>query len=99
LKSAKLGFYDQEKHEYLEETLAAPHEIACSIGNISLKENKPFIHMHAVLTSQQGNTHGGHLLEGKVFAAEIHLIELTGAKIIRNNDDITGLALWETQFC
>jgi predicted DNA-binding protein with PD1-like motif len=28
LKNAKLGFYDQEKHEYLENTLPVPQEIA-----------------------------------------------------------------------
>ena len=94
LKSAKLGFYDQEKHEYREELLSTPQEIACCVGNISIKENKPFIHSHAALTNQKGNTHGGHLLEGKVFAAEIHLTELLGARIVRKNDATTGLSLW-----
>ena len=95
LKSAKLGFYDQEKHEYSEESLSAPQEIASCIGNISPKENKPFTHAHAVLTDQNGKTCGGHLLGGKVFAAEIHLTELEGAKLTRKNDVVTGLSLWK----
>lgn len=94
LKSAKLGFYDQEKHEYSEMSLSAPQEIASCIGNISLKKGKPFTHAHAVLSDQNGNTRGGHLLAGKVFAAEIHLFELTGAKLMRKNDLVTGLSLW-----
>jgi len=97
LKSAKLGFYDQKKHEYSEMLLSVPQEIACCIGNISLKESKPFPHAHAVLTDSKGNTRGGHLLEGKVFAAEVHLTELTGAKLIRKNDSVTGLSLWTSQ--
>lgn len=94
LKSAKLGFYDQEKHKYSERTLSTPQEIASCIGNISLKEAKPFTHAHAVLSDQNGNIHGGHFLKGKVFAVEIHLIELPGTKAIRKNDAATGLSLW-----
>ncbi len=95
LKHAKLGFYDQEKHVYTEEVLSAPQEIASCIGNISTKENAPFVHAHAVLADQNGNTKAGHLLEGKVFAAEIHITELKGEKITRKKDNVTGLALWD----
>jgi len=95
LKWAKLGFYDQEKHEYLESSLLAPQEIASCMGNISIKEGEPFVHAHAVLADQNGNIKAGHLLEGKVFAAEIHLTELIGEELVRKNDAVTGLSLWE----
>jgi predicted DNA-binding protein with PD1-like motif len=95
LKYAKLGFYDQERHEYLEILLSAPQEIASCVGNISIKEGKPFVHAHAVLADSEGNTKAGHLLEGKVFAAEVHLTELEGEKLVRKNDSITGLSLWD----
>ena len=96
LKNAKLGFYDQEKHEYLETLLLAPQEIASCIGNISLKEGEPFVHAHVVLADRNGNTKAGHLLEGKVFAAEVHLTELIGTELVRKNDVVTGLSLWDT---
>jgi len=95
LKWAKLGFYDQEKHEYLESSLLAPQEIASCMGNISIKEGEPFVHAHAVLADQNGNIKAGHLLEGKVFASEIHLTELIGEELVRKNDAVTGLSLWE----
>ncbi len=95
LKSAKLGFYDQDKHEYLENLLLTPQEIATCVGNISTKEGEPFVHAHAVLADRNGNTKGGHLLEGKVFAAEVHLFELIGEIIVRRNDAVTGLSLWD----
>jgi len=94
LKWAKLGFYDQEKHEYSETSLLTPQEVASCIGNISLKEGEPFVHAHIVLADQNGNTKAGHLLEGKVFAAEIHLTELIG-EVVRKNDAVTGLSLWK----
>jgi predicted DNA-binding protein with PD1-like motif len=95
LKSAKLGFYCQDKHEYLEILLSTPQEIATCVGNISTKEGEPFVHAHAVLADKDGNVKGGHLLEGKVFAAEVHLFELVGEKIVRANDAVTGLSLWD----
>ena len=95
LKNAKLGFYDQEKHEYLETLLLAPQEIASCIGNISLKEGEPFVHAHVVLADRNGNTKAGHLLEGKVFAVEVHLTELIGTELVRKNDVVTGLSLWD----
>jgi hypothetical protein len=97
LKRAKLEFYDQEKHEYQEITLDSPQEIASCIGNISVKDGKPFVHAHAVLADKNGNTKAGHLLEGVVFAAEIHLRELKGAKLERKYDKVTDLSLWETE--
>jgi hypothetical protein len=42
LKNAKLGFYDQEKHEYSELVLSSPQEIASCTGNVSLKEGEPY---------------------------------------------------------
>ncbi len=95
LKHAKLGFYDQEKHVYMEEALSEPQEIASCIGNISTKDNEPFVHAHAVLADQYGSTKAGHLLEGKVFAAEIHITELLRERIARREDPVTGLALWD----
>jgi predicted DNA-binding protein with PD1-like motif len=95
LKCAKIGFYNQEKHEYLETLLLTPQEIASCVGNISVKGGQPFVHAHAVLADQNGNTKAGHLLEGKVFAAEIHLTELIGEKLMRKSDVVTGLSLWD----
>lgn len=95
LKRAKLGFYNQVKKEYQEIKLDSPYEIACCIGNISIKEGNPFVHAHAVLADKNGNTKAGHLLEGKVFAAEVSLRELKGARLERKHDAITGLSLWE----
>ena len=95
LKHAKLGFYDQKKHEYVETVLSAPQEIAGCVGNISIKKEKTFVHAHAILADSEGNIKAGHLLYGKVFAAEVHLSELIGEKVVRKNDEGTGLFLWD----
>ncbi|UCF58447.1 MAG: DNA-binding protein [Candidatus Bathyarchaeota archaeon] len=95
LKRAKLGFYDEGKHEYREIAVDSPQELASCTGNISIKNGKPFVHVHAVLADKDGNTKAGHLFEGIVFAAEIHLRELKGPKLERKYSETTKLSLWD----
>lgn len=96
VKRAKLGYYDQQKHEYISFPVEGPHEIASCIGNISLKNGEPFVHAHAVLADEKGDTKAGHFFEGIVFAAEIHLQELAGPDLVREHDKKTDLSLWRT---
>jgi len=95
LKRAKLGYYEQNDHEYQEIVVDSHQEIASCIGNISLRDSKPFVHAHVVLADEKGNTKAGHLLEGVVFAAEVHIRELEGPNLERKYDDVTGLWLWQ----
>jgi predicted DNA-binding protein with PD1-like motif len=97
LKSARLGYYDQKNHEYREIRIDSPHEMASCTGNISLKDEQPFAHVHVVLANETGNTKAGHLLEGIVFAAELHLRRLEGPRLERKHDEVTGLSLWNAE--
>lgn len=94
LKKAKLGYYDQKKNRYREIKVDSPTEIASCTGNISLREGEPFAHIHVVLSDANGNTKAGHLLEGTVFVAEVHLRTLQGPKLERRHDNASGLWLW-----
>jgi len=97
LRRAKLGYYDQKNHEYREMKIDSPHEMVSCIGNVSLKDGEPFIHAHVVLADETGNTKAGHLLEGIVFAAEVHLRQLEGPSLERKYDEVTGLSLWNME--
>jgi len=97
LKRAKLGYYDQRSQEYREIRIDSPHEMASCMGNVSLKDGEPFTHAHVVLADETGNTKAGHLLEGIVFAAEVHLRQLEGPRLERKYDELTGLSLWNME--
>jgi predicted DNA-binding protein with PD1-like motif len=97
LKRARLGYYDQKSHEYRELKVDMPHEMASCIGNISNKGGQPFVHAHVVLADETGNTKAGHLLEGIIFAAEVHLHQLEGPRLERKHDEATGLSLWNME--
>jgi uncharacterized protein len=97
LKSARLGYYDQKGHKYRETRIDSDCELASCTGNISLKDGVPFAHIHVVLADEAGNIKAGHLLEGIVFAAEVHLSQLEGPKLGREYDEVTGLSLWNVK--
>ncbi len=94
LKEAYLGFY--EKGEYKGIAIKKPLEIASCMGNISLREDGELVvHAHMVVSDENGNAYGGHLLDGcKVAAtAELILIEAHGIELKRKFDSKYNLYL------
>lgn len=93
--SATLGCYDQQQQVYVSFQENSPLEIISCTGNVSLKDGKPFVHAHAVLSDDQGKTIGGHLFsETPVFAGEFDVQEVNGKPFSRQYDHDTGLMLW-----
>jgi len=90
-----IGFYDQERREYRFQNIGQPLEITNLIGNISIKDDKPFIHAHITLADEEGNAIGGHVASGAiVFACEFILEVYGGPVFTRCFDESTELALW-----
>jgi predicted DNA-binding protein with PD1-like motif len=95
LRRAAYAYYEQHDHRYLELSSDTHHEIVGFTGNVSLRDDKPFLHAHATFADASGATVGGHLLRGcEVFAAEVMIRELSGVSLVRTFDEDTGLALW-----
>lgn len=96
LQKAKLGFYDQWRKAYRELPFERPMEIVSGMGNVSLRDGKPFIHLHLALSDDEGKVFGGHALGGcTIFAAEFSIMPLPGEAPVRVFDETTGLYLWE----
>jgi predicted DNA-binding protein with PD1-like motif len=95
VKHAAFAYYQQEERKYLELASDEHHEIIGFVGNISMRDDAPFLHAHATFGAVSGAVVGGHLLHGcEVFAAEITIREMTGVELIRTPDEVSGLALW-----
>ncbi|OGS43508.1 MAG: hypothetical protein A2539_02585 [Elusimicrobia bacterium RIFOXYD2_FULL_34_15] len=93
IQKAELGYYNQKTKKYKKIEINKPMEIVSGIGNISLKENKIFLHAHVGLSDEKGNMHGGHLFAATVFVCEVH-ISKEKMKLIRKYNERTGLYLW-----
>jgi uncharacterized protein len=95
VQHAAFAYYHQGDLRYLELSSGTHHEIVGFIGNVSLRDGKPFLHAHATFADEHGACVGGHLLRGiKVFVAEFEIRELLGVDLVRTLDEEFGLALW-----
>jgi predicted DNA-binding protein with PD1-like motif len=90
-----LGYFNQQKKEYEPHHFTGGFEIASGLGNVSLKDGKPFVHMHLVCAGKDASTIGGHLMEGTaVYLGEAYFRQLGGPAPAREQDDDIGLPAW-----
>lgn len=95
LKRARLAYYDQSARTYGELAVDQPVELVSLTGNVSRREGRTAVHVHAALADREGRTWGGHVQPGcVVFAGELVLTELVGESLERVHDETTGLPLW-----
>jgi predicted DNA-binding protein with PD1-like motif len=96
VQKAKLGYYIQAEQRYVFHEVNEAMEILSGMGNVSLKDGKPFVHLHLTLSKQDCSTMGGHAMPGCViFAAECAIFPIEGAPLVRELDAATGLPLWK----
>ena len=93
---AVVAFYDPVQKKYLNMEFPGNMEILTCSGNVSLRDGKPFVHIHILLGDRQGKVFGGHVMPGtKVFACEVFVDEFAGEELQRAYDEDTGLYLWQ----
>ena len=91
-----VAYYRQDTHEYERHEYEAPHEIAGGVGNVSLKEGQPFVHIHVTGSGADGKAVAGHLVDGtRVFMIEAYFRRLDGPAPVRELEDEIGLAVWQ----
>ena len=95
VQRASLRYYDQDEKAYRDFVIDEHLEVAAGVGNVSLLDGEPFLHVHVALSDAAGRGYGGHLNSGTtVFAIEVAISELDGVPPVRLPDDCTGLSLW-----
>jgi len=99
VQNAKVMYFDQEKKEYVHHNFLGGYEVLSGIGNISLLDGEPFVHVHITLADKEGKAMGGHLDEGTkvwLIEASIHQYNGLGMKPIeRKFDYALCLNVWE----
>ena len=94
LEGATLGYYLQKEREYISYDVKEHVEIVAGMGNIALKDGKPFVHLHLTRSRKDGSCIGGHAMPGiPIFVCEYIITPLPGEPLHRAYDDDTGLIL------
>lgn len=94
LAQAVLGYLDPSTAEYT--TVTTGHvEIASGLGNVSLRDGDPFIHLHLVVSGPDGAALGGHAMDGcTAFVVEAYLRELSGPPPEREQAPGLKIKVW-----
>ncbi len=95
IEDVEIGYYDLESRQYVFREEAGPFEVASMDGNIAEIEERPFVHMHAVLSrcDESLETIGGHIRRARVALTLEITLWFISQPLIRTLDDETGLNL------
>jgi len=91
--SALLGFFDVEQKEYQKIPVNEQVEVLTLVGNVTLDQQEPKVHAHAVLGCADGTTRGGHLLEGHARPTLELILTEAPVQLRRRFNPSAGLAL------
>ncbi|MDO9550809.1 MAG: DNA-binding protein [Methanoregula sp.] len=64
--NAVIGLFETKTKEYHTTTLSGDYEITSLLGNITTKESKLYLHLHATLSDASYHAFGGHLTSAVV---------------------------------
>lgn len=88
-----LGYFDRVTREYVRHAVEGEVEIVSLLGNIAIKEGRPFVHLHANVSGRDFRPWAGHFFEGKAGATCEVVIRPMKGYAQRTKDEATGLFL------
>ncbi|MFZ2593508.1 MAG: PPC domain-containing DNA-binding protein [Minisyncoccia bacterium] len=93
IKNVELGYYDLEKRAYFWKQYPHDVEVVSLMGNITLVNEVPFLHIHTTISDTENSTYGGHLNSAEVAVTlEVRLDAFVGV-LHRELDECVGLKL------
>jgi uncharacterized protein len=91
VKKLRLGYYNHLKKRYEEHDYGEFLEVTSLLGNITLKDGKPFLHAHGNFGRRDRSVIGGHVVSATVFPIMEVVLIPTKNRALRKFDDMTGL--------
>lgn len=86
-----VGYYSLEEKKYFYKTFNHQFEMIALNGNITRKDDEPYLHLHIALSDENYNFFGGHLTEAVIsITAEIYL-NVLDAEVNRRINPETNL--------
>ena len=90
-----LGSYSIEKKGYIKKKFKGEYELTSLVGNVTIKDGKPFIHIHINMSDVECKAYGGHLFSATI-TATCEMILFKGDKnVFRTMNENIGLYLWD----
>ena len=91
----EIGVFNVKTKEYNTKIFEGMFEITSLLGNVTMKDEDVYLHLHINFGDEEGNVKGGHLVNAKVSAtSEIILRKIEGFVGRKLSDEI-GLNLFD----
>ena len=94
IENPEIGYYSLEDKSYHRKQFVGEYELTSLIGNITIKDGKPFSHTHITFSNTSFQVFGGHLFDAKITAAGEFVMFPGNKNIIREMNSDIGLPLW-----
>ena len=94
LKDFEIGYFNIEKKQYEIAFFEVPYELLSLTGNISLKDDKIFPHLHVALAGSDKNVIGGHLFKARVCNTVELFIKIIQFELIREKREFFRPLNW-----
>lgn len=93
IDEAVIGVFDPVEKIFLPRTVTGYLEVASLTGNVSRKDRDVYLHIHAVLGDEKGNTYAGHLTRAVIRATGEIFVRILNTTAGRRFDPEIGLNL------
>jgi predicted DNA-binding protein with PD1-like motif len=91
---ATIRYFEEPKQQWIDIELDKRLEVASLLGNVSLMNGEPILHVHIALCDEEG-CYGGHLgYNTLAINVEMLVTTLSGPAVTRKLDAQTGLTIW-----
>ncbi len=97
VSSATLAWLDLPQKAYRAIPVNEQVEVVSLTGDIATYNNKPVVHMHAVMAKHDGSTVGGHVFELNVNPTIEVFLTSDSSKLTKRADDASGMKLIDPQ--
>ena len=94
IENPEIGYYSLKDKTYHRKQFIGEYELTSLIGNITIKDGKPFSHTHITFSNTNFQVFGGHLFDAKITAAGEFVMIPGNKDIIREMNSDIGLSLW-----
>ena len=91
VKDIEVGAFDTKNKRYIRQSFKDTWELVSYQGNVSLKDNLPFIHAHVTISNHSLNMKGGHLFEATVAAVGEFILRKIDNSVFRELNEDVGL--------
>lgn len=95
IENPTLAHYKVSTKKYSEKKIEGIFELLTITGNVALFNDEPLIHSHVIISDEEMQTRGGHLVSATVSATvEIHL-RILDSVYTKSQDEEIGLKLFD----